>query len=199
MNFIIRQERKSDYKLTEKVVETAFASADQSDGNEHRLVSGIRQSKAFIPQLSLVAVNKDDEVLGHILLSKVLINDGNHKIESLALAPVSVLPDYQSKGIGKNLIQKVLEKAKKLGFQSVVVLGHPDYYPGFGFKKSSEWKIKAPFDVPEEAFMAIELQEGSLNNVSGVIEYPSFFLNKVFQYRVRLYRKENNQDRKSDV
>ncbi|QQK76262.1 N-acetyltransferase [Salicibibacter cibarius] len=175
MNFIIRQEQKSDYESTEKVVEIAFASADQSDQNEHKLVSRIRRSDAFIPELSLMAVGEDNEILGYILLSKVLINDGNQKAESLALAPVSVLPDYQNKGIGRILIQKALEKAKELEFQSVVVLGHPEYYPKFGFKKASLWQIKAPFEVPEEALMAIELQEGSLDNVSGVIEYPSVF------------------------
>lgn len=177
MNFIIRQEQESDYESTEKVVKIAFASADQSDQNEHKLVSRIRQSDVFIPGLSLVAVNKDkNEILGHILLSKVLIGNGdNQKVESLALAPVSVLPDYQNKGIGKSLIQKALEKAKELGFQSVIVLGHPEYYPKFGFRKSSLWQIKAPFEVPEEALMAIELQKGSLDNVSGLIEYPSVF------------------------
>src|SRR5690625_2815053 len=167
MNFIIRQERESDYELTEKVVKTAFASADQSDQNEHKLVSRIRQSDAFILELSLVAARKDnDEILGHILLSKVLIDNGNQKTESLALAPISVLPDYQNKGIGKSLIQKALAKAKELEFQSVVVLGHPEYYPKLGFRKSSLWQIKAPFEVPEEVLMALELQEGSLDNVS---------------------------------
>lgn len=177
MSFIIRQEQKSDYESTEKVIEIAFASAEQSDQNEHNLVSRIRQSDVFIPELSLVAVNKDkNEILGHILLSKVLIDNGdNQKVESLALAPVSVLPDYQNKGIGQSLIQKSLEKAKELGFKSVIVLGHPEYYPKFGFRKSSKWQIKAPFEVPEEALMAIELEECSLDNVSGVIEYPSVF------------------------
>ncbi|WP_025784350.1 GNAT family N-acetyltransferase [Sporosarcina sp. D27] len=177
MNFIIRQEQESDYESTEKVVETAFASAVQSDQNEHKLVSRIRQLGSFVPELSLVAVNEENNVIiGHILLSKVLIgNDDNQKTESLALAPVSVSPDFQNKGIGKSLIQKALEEAKKLKFQSVVVLGHPEYYPKFGFRKSSIWKIKAPFEVPEEALMAIELQEGSLNHSSGIIEYPSVF------------------------
>ena len=191
MNFIIRQERESDYELTEKVVKTAFASADQSDQNEHKLVSRIRQSDAFILELSLVAARKDnDEILGHILLSKILIDSGNQKTESLALAPVSVLPDYQNKGIGKYLIKRVLEKAKGLGFQSVIVLGHPEYYPKFGFKKSALWQIKAPFEVPEEALMAIELQKGSLDNVSGVIEYLSVFLNEVFNYRSSIVQEQ---------
>lgn len=177
MNFIIRQEQESDYATTEKIVEIAFASAVQSDQNEHNLVSQIRQIDSFIPELSLVAVNEENnEILGHILLSKVLIGNGdNHKTESLALAPVSVLPNFQNKGIRKSLIQKALAEAKKLGYQSVVVLGHPQYYPIFGFRKSSLWQIKAPFEVPEEALMAIELQKGSLDHAAGVIEYPSVF------------------------
>lgn len=177
MNFIIRQEQESDYESTEKVVEIAFASAIQSDQNEHKLVSRIRKIDSFIPELSLVVVNEENnEILGHILLSKVLIGNGdNQKTESLALAPVSVLPDFQNKGIGKSLIQKALEEAKKLDFQSVVVLGHPEYYPIFGFRKSSLWQIKAPFEVPEEALMAIELQKGSLDHAAGEIEYPSVF------------------------
>ncbi|WP_010530572.1 GNAT family N-acetyltransferase [Lentibacillus jeotgali] len=177
MNFIIRQEQEIDYESTEKVVKIAFVSAEQSDQDEHNLVSRIRKSDVLVPELSLVAVDKDkNEILGHILLSKVLIGNGdNQKVKSLALAPVSVLPDYQNKGIGTSLIKRVLEKAKELRYQSIIVLGHPEYYPKFGFKKASLWQIKAPFAVPEEALMAIELQEGSLDNVSGVIEYPSVF------------------------
>ena len=70
---------------------------------------------------------------------------------------------------------QALKEAKKLEFNSVVVLGHPDYYPKFDFKKASIWEIKAPFEVPDEAFMAIELREDALQNVSGVVEYPSPF------------------------
>lgn len=176
MNFIIRQEQESDYESTENVVKIAFASAEQSNQNEHYLVSRIRNSDTFVPELSLVAVCKENnQILGHILLSKILVDDGSKKAESLALAPVSVLPDYQYKGIGKSLIQKAMEKAKELGFQSVIVLGHPEYYPKFGFRKSSLWQIKAPFEVPEEVLMAIELKKSSLEGVSGVIEYPSVF------------------------
>lgn len=176
MNFIIRQEQKSDYKETEKVIKTAFDSVEESDHNEHCLVSKLRQSDMFIPELSLVAVNmENNHILGHILLSQILIGDESQKDKSLALAPISVLPEYQNKGIGKNLIQEALDRAKQLGFQSVMVLGHPEYYPKFGFQKSSIWHIKAPFDVPEEVLMAVELQQSALDNVSGTIEYPSEF------------------------
>lgn len=176
MNVTIRQEQAGDYELTENVVKHAFANAEHSDKQEHKLVSRIRKSNAFIPKLSLVATDKKtNQLLGHILLSRINIMDQDQITESLALAPVSVLPEYQNKGIGKLLIREALTEAKELGFHSVVVLGHPEYYPKFGFKQAALWGIKAPFDVPDEAFMAIELRENALNGVSGVVEYPSVF------------------------
>lgn len=175
MTYNIRQEQQSDYEMTETVVEAAFATAEQSDQREHHLVSRLRTSDAFMPELSLVAVN-GNEIIGHILLSKIsIVRKDGQKVKSLALAPVSVLPNEQNKGVGKALIEKSLEKAKELGHQSVIVLGHPAYYPKFGFKKSSLWQINAPFEVPEEALMALELQKGALDHVSGVIEYSSAF------------------------
>ena len=173
MNITIRQEHSEDYKITEKVVKSAFANMEFSDKTEHELVPRIRKSDAFIPELSLVAVN--EEFFGHILLSKIKIVNGDQFEESLALAPVSVLPEYQNKGIGTTLILEALMIAKELGYNSVVVLGHPEYYPKFGFKKASLWGIKAPFEVPEEAFMALELKENALDTVSGIVEYPSVF------------------------
>jgi predicted N-acetyltransferase YhbS len=177
MDIIIKQEQVKDYVSTEKVVKYAFAHAEYSDKNEHHLVSRLRNSNAFIPELSLVAMEQDtNQIVGHILLSKIkIMNDNQVVAESLALAPVSVLPAYQNKGIGRQLILEALSKAKEMEEGSVIVLGHPEYYPKFGFKKASTWGIKSPFEVPDEAFMAIELRENSLEQVSGVVEYSSVF------------------------
>lgn len=176
INIIIRQEQVEEYELTEKVVEYAFADAEYSDKSEHKLVSKIRKSDTFIPQLSLIAVDTSkNKIVGHILLSKININNGSQTVESLALAPVSVLPDYQNRGIGKALIHEALREAKELGFKSVVVLGHPNYYSKFGFKKASLWGIQAPFEVPDEAFMVMELSENALQNISGVVRYSDVF------------------------
>lgn len=176
MNIIIRQELIEDYRETEEVVKSAFASGEHSDKDEHNLVARIRNSNAFIPELSLVAIDEEaNKLVGHILLSKIKIVSDNQIVDSLALAPVSVLPGYQNKGVGRLLVLEALGKAKELGYDSVVVLGHPEYYPKFGFKKASTWGIKAPFEVPDEAFMAIELQENALHNISGVVEYPDVF------------------------
>ncbi|OOZ83775.1 GNAT family N-acetyltransferase [Bacillus cereus] len=169
----IRQEQKNDYRKTEEVVKEAFLHEEFSDKTEHELVSRIRKCDAFIPELSIIAV--DEEIVGHIMLSKITIEQGATSVESLALAPVSVVRDHQKKGIGGKLIVAALEKAKELGYGSVVVLGHPEYYPKFGFKKASEWNIKAPFEVPEEVFMVIELTENALESVEGVVQYSSAF------------------------
>lgn len=176
MNIIIRQEQVEDYATTEKVVKTAFEGMELSDEKEHELVARIRGSEVFIPALSLVAVHPETkEIIGHILLSKMKIVNQKQVVESLALAPVSVLPDYQKEGIGKRLIHEALTKAKQLSHQSVVVMGHPDYYPKFGFKRASLYGIKPPFEVPDDAFMVLALEQCALDNVSGIVEYPSVF------------------------
>lgn len=177
MNIAIRKERVEDYQTTEQLVKRAFADMKISDHTEHELVARIRKdSEAFVPELSLVATLSDHEIVGHVLLSKIKIKGENQSTESLALAPVSVLPEYQSKGIGKRMILRALEVAKELGYGSVVVLGHPGYYPKFGFQKASVWGIKAPFDVPDEVFMAMELCEKALDGASGVVAYSRAFL-----------------------
>ncbi|MED0973433.1 N-acetyltransferase [Bacillus paramycoides] len=169
----IRQEQQNDYSKTEEVVKQAFLNEEFSDKTEHELVSRIRKCDAFIPELSIVAVDK--EIVGHIMLSKITIEQDGTSVESLALAPVSVAPSHQKKGIGGKLIAAAIEKAKELGYGSVVVLGHQEYYPRFGFKKASDWNIKAPFEVPDEVFMVMELRENTLQGVEGIVQYSSAF------------------------
>jgi predicted N-acetyltransferase YhbS len=174
MKIMIRQEDEKDYKTIESVVEQAFTSPEYSTPNEHLLVAKLRKSNAFIPELSLVA-EVDGRIVGHAMLTKLMIKSGEKEYESLALAPVSVLPAYQNRGIGSALIHESLKIAKNLGFKSVIVLGHEKYYPRFGFKPASTWGIKAPFDVSDNVFMALELENGSLNGVKGTVIYPKEF------------------------
>ena len=176
MNFIIRKETKEDYQFTEQVVKKAFEKELYSDQNEHSLVSNLRNSDSFIPDLSLVALY-NGKIIGHILLSKIFIINNESKKASLALAPMSVFPEYQNRGVGKRLISTALNKAKSLNFESVIVMGHSNYYPKFGFEKASKWSLKAPFEVSDEFLMAIELKENALKIESGIIEYPDVFFN----------------------
>jgi predicted N-acetyltransferase YhbS len=170
MDILIRQEQKEDIDSVYRVVKSAFETMEQASGDEQDLVNRLRKSEAFIPELSLVA-ECDGKIIGHILFTKMKI--GDHP--SLALAPVAVLPEYQNQGVGGKLIVEGHHIARELGYGSVIVVGHPAYYPRFGYKLASQWKITAPFEVPDEAFMLLELIEGGLKDVSGVIEYAKEF------------------------
>ncbi len=165
----IRQEQKGDYQKVYEINKQAFGQKDES-----MLVEKIRYGDSFVPELSLVA-EQNGEIVGYILFSKIKII-GEAEYESLTLAPMAVLPILQKQGIGGELITTGLAIAKKLGFESVIVLGHKDYYPRFGFKKASLWGIKCPFEVPDEAFMAIELIEDSLKDKTGSVQYPEEFM-----------------------
>lgn len=174
MEINIREELEKDYEVVERLTEEAFKSAEHSDGTEHLLVNRLRKSDGFIKELSLVAED-NRKVIAHLMLTKAKINNGDMSVETLALAPVSVIPEYQGKGIGSKLINVALESARRLGYKSVIVLGHDKYYPKFGFVPASKYGIKAPFDVPDEAFMVKELNDGSLIGVSGIVEYAKEF------------------------
>ncbi len=142
--------------------------------NESKLIEKIRKGENFVPELSLVA-KIDDEIVGHILFSRIKIV-GDSIFESLALAPMAVIPEFQKQGIGTKLIKKGIEQAKELDFDSIVVLGHKEYYPKFGFIRASNWSIKCPFEVPDEAFMAIELTERAFEDKAGTVKYPDEFM-----------------------
>ncbi len=169
----IRQEIQDDYAVTENLIQEAFLNAEFSNHKEHILVHKLRYTEAFVPQLSLIA-ELDNHIAGHILFTKVKI-EGRITKDSLVLAPLSVLPKVQRQGIGSRLLKYGMEKAKELGFESVIVLGHPQYYKKFGFMNASRWNVKCPFDVPDDVFMALELKRYALNDAAGIVRYPSVF------------------------
>lgn len=169
MNIQIRPEHKNDISSISMINDMAFGQ--EAEGN---LIVKLRKNKNFIKDLSLVAC-MGNEIIGHILFSKIIIKNDTEEFESLALAPMAVIPEFQGLGIGSQLIKKGLEKAIKLGYESVIVLGHENYYPRFDFTPASQFKISCPFEVPDANFMAIELKKGNLDSVSGCVVYPKEF------------------------
>jgi putative acetyltransferase len=171
MQITIRAEHANDKAQVFEVISRAFGQE-----NEAKLVDLLRESEAFVPELSLVAV-AGVEILGHILFTRIkIIDERGNDVESLALAPLAVKPECQNQGIGGKLINTGLERSKALNFRSVIVLGHAHYYPKFGFEPTIKWNIKAPFEkVAVDNYMGLELLESGLQNVSGTVQYAKEF------------------------
>lgn len=165
----ILSEGPEDLARIDQINEAAFGRPDEAG-----LIRALRQSDAWVPELSLLA-EAEGEAIGHILFSKIRIVGEESTWPSLALAPMAVLPDWQSKGVGSLLLKFGLELAFRQGFDSVIVLGHPEYYPRFGFAPASQWGIRCPFPAPDEAFMALELAEGGLSAKAGMVAYSAPF------------------------
>lgn len=165
----IRTEQPADQQAVYDVVKRAFETAAHRDGNEQDLVNALRDSDAFIPELSLVA-EQGGKIVGHILFTKVQIGTQ----QALTLAPLSVLPEYQRQGIGSALISEGHKRAALLGYSYSVVLGSETYYPRMGYVTARTWGILPPFDVPDENFMAYRLREDA-PEVSGIVRYAAAF------------------------
>lgn len=166
---LIRQETIQDKKKTFELIKETFKHAEHTDGDEHNLVERLRESSCFIPELSLVA-ELGNEIIGHILFTQVKVGNTTQ----LALAPLTVAVKYQRQGIGGLLIQHGHKIAKSLGYEYSILLGYPSYYSRFGYVPAKIFGIKSPFDVPDEFFMAINLQ-GKSTKLNAIVEYPKEF------------------------
>ncbi|MCC3377377.1 GNAT family N-acetyltransferase [Cohnella sp. REN36] len=151
---------------------------------ESELVERIRVSDGYVPELSLVAVEEETgEVVGHALISKAAVYDLDQPTEVLVLAPIGVDPAYQRQGIGGHLIREGLSRAEALGFKLVLLIGHPSYYPRFGFEPAGlHGLVLMQFVVPDEVFMVRELAPGELvrmrderKGTVGELKYPQTF------------------------
>jgi putative acetyltransferase len=165
MNVQVRAEQPRDLEGIREVNRLAFGQEDEA-----RLVDTLRAG-GYV-KLSLVAV-EGERVVGHILFSDLPILTPQGTLSSLALAPMAVLPARQRQGIGSRLVREGLRACAEAGHRIVVVLGHPDYYPRFGFSARLAERLQAPFSGA--AFMALELVPGALANVTGEVRYPPPF------------------------
>lgn len=164
----IREETDRDHDAVRALNLAAFDSADEAD-----LVDALREQAS--PAISLVAEHQGD-IVGHIMFTPVEVDSGG-ALRVLGLAPMAVLPGYQNRGIGSELVRHGIAWCRGLGFDAVVVLGHPEFYPRFGFRPASGFGLSCEFDVPDEAFMAMELNPGALLDASGQVRYHEAFRN----------------------
>lgn len=167
----IRTEKPEDLDAIRQVNMAAFGRETEAN-----LVDRLR---GIASTFSLVAV-ESDRIVGHLFFSPVAVaGKCPSNLSILGLAPVAVLPDYQRQGIGTRLIREGLKQCARSGFGAVVVLGHPDFYPRFGFIPASTKNLKCEYDVPDEVFLVLELESGALQDCSGTVKYRSEF--KIFE------------------
>lgn len=171
-NLRIRPERVEDYPAVREVNYRAFDHRDA----EPDLVEAIRRQPGFIPALSIVA-EVDGRVVGHILFSPAAIETAGGLVPVITLAPLAVLPEYQHQGIGSALTCYGLAECARLGQRIAILFGHPNYYPRFGFSPASRWGLTSRWPEAGDAFMALELQPGALEGVSGMLRLPAIFDN----------------------
>jgi len=164
----VRAEVPDDFRAIDVVNLSAFQGEAEA-----QLVGELRKSKAFIPDLSLVA-ELNGRIVGHVVLSKVSLKTGQAAQEILALGPMSVVPSQSHRGIGSELIDAAIARTKALCFGAIVIAGHPDYYLRFGFKPATDFGLTSNLPIPSDAITAMELTAGTLHG-GGEVIYPDLF------------------------
>jgi putative acetyltransferase len=169
----IRPETSEDFLQVRQVNELAFGQTAEAD-----LVDALRRSGAG--SLSLVAeddaIAADKAIIGHILFTPVVVESAGRTITGMGLAPMAVLPDRQRQGIGSQLVRRGVEILAERRCPFVVVVGHPEYYPRFGFKPASSHGLASQWEgMPEAAFMVMVLDRDAMAGVSGVAKYRDEF------------------------
>ena len=163
----IREERPEDVPAIRRVNQQAFGQDDEAD-----IIDSLRESCDDL--LSLVAI-ADDRVVGHILFSPAQIEGEHGSLAGVGLAPMAVLQEYQMQGIGSRLVEEGLGRLRETSCPFVIVLGHHEYYPRFGFVPASRYGVRCQWEVPDEAFLILPLDTLRLEGVSGVAKYRSEF------------------------
>ncbi len=166
MQVTTRIECPEDAPATRRVHMAAFPGPDEAD-----LVDALRRDPAWLPGLSVVAVDGAGLVIGHALLTRLLVGDG----KALALGPVAVAPEWQRRGVGELVVRAALAAAEDAGEKLVVVLGDPEYYARFGFAPAGRHEVTGPFEVPEAYFQVLPLPSYD-GTPRGLCRYPEPFV-----------------------
>lgn len=167
-NIIVRQITEADYSTVYNLIKTAFETAEHRDGNEQDFAVNLRNGENYIPELDLVA-EVAGQLIGHIMFTKTYVTTfGGSKYNTLLVAPLAVLLECRSMGVGSALMKEGFHIAQIMGYKSAFLIGDPNYYQRFGYKLSYRYGINHE-SMPVEYVMAKEFVPGALNGVAGLI------------------------------
>lgn len=196
----LRLEQEQDYFEAENVTREAFWNVYQPGCCEHLILNRLRNTEAFVKELDYVAA-LNEKIVGNIAYTKMRgVDNGTMCEDMIAFGPISVLPEYQGRGIGKLLITETVKKAKELGYKAIMITGAPNYYGKFGFVSASKYHVYLPgFSKEDENvyFMALELEEGYLKEHAGIYDFDSAF--EVTPEEVEEFDKQFPEKRKKEA
>jgi predicted N-acetyltransferase YhbS len=169
MEITLRLEEEKDFAIVENLTREAFWNVYCPGADEHLLAHNLRKTDVFIKELDFVAIDKD-KIIGNIMYAKATVKNNDLKYTVLTFGPISVLPEYQNKGIGGKLITHTVKLSREMGYKGIIIYGDPEYYKRFGFKVSKEYKITDKNKKFPEALLALELYPNALNGIEGIFD-----------------------------
>lgn len=184
----VRMETESDWYDVELMTQHAFWNKHHLGCDEHYLVHKLRGHEDYIPEISRIAV-KDGKIIGCIMYSKSRVVDGDKNHEIITFGPLCVEPAWQGCGVGEMLLRETMKLAADKGYKGIVIFGEPDYYPRIGFKTCDNFNITTSDGKNFDAFMGIELAEGSMKGINGKF-YESEVFNHLPKEKVEEYNKK---------
>ena len=201
----LRLENEKDYLEVENLKRDAFWDVYRPGCNEHLVIHNLRQSDSFIKDLDYVLI-ENNQIVGNIVYSKMFVGlEKKVSNQVISFGPISVHPDFQRKGIGKKMIEYTLDKAKNLGYKAVLITGNNNYYNPLGFESASRYNIYLP-DMSEDDeavyFMAKELEDGYLKNISGIYGFDTCFdvdENELETFEQKFSRKVKREAKETDL
>jgi len=169
MEIVLRLEEERDFSIVENLTREAFWDIYYPGADEHLRVHNLRKTNVFIKELDFVALN-DNKIVGNIMYANSTVKNYDLEYTVLTFGPVSVLPEYQNKGIGGKLINHTLKLSKGMGYKAIIIYGDPEYYKRFGFKESKKYKITNKDKKFPAALLVLELYPNALNGIEGMFD-----------------------------
>jgi predicted N-acetyltransferase YhbS len=174
MDILLRLEEEKDYRIVEELTREAFWNFYVPGCNEHLLIHNLRNTKEYINSLDFVAVY-NNRIVGSIIYVEAKILNDTKEYTILTFGPISVLPEYQNRGIGSTLINHTIEISKKLGYRAIIIYGYPEYYKRFGFIQSNNYNITNKDKKYPAALLVLELYQNALSGIEGIFDEGTFY------------------------